>query len=220
MSAGEAGSRVHWLGAIALTPKPTAPSDTLFNHEDARAQTRWSSVKRRAVPRGLLRACAIVAAGGVLMAGCGQEVTPTTSEPTPPTLTWGVLDKSTHTLQNYPATATIAASPESSYSITLRAEDPGGVQHIEVGGGYDFGCASGNLGSQQSGLLVSYSYTAHANGAGKVSSYEVLLTSVDPSGWSCPGGQSFAGGQAAVTGRATNFSNRVAEGKLTIGRAK
>jgi hypothetical protein len=161
-----------------------------------------------------------MATSGVLVAGCGGEVTPSTSEPTPPTLTWGVLDKSTHVLQNLPATASVTAGPESSYSITLRAEDPGGVQHIEVGGGYDYGCASGDVGSQTSALLASYSYTAHTNSNGKVSSYEVLLTSVDPSGWGCTGGQSFAGGQAAVMGRATNFSNRVAEGKLTISRAK
>jgi hypothetical protein len=167
------------------------------------------------------RAAFVASAGAAvlaLVAGCGSKVTPNTSEKTPPTLTWSVLNTSTKQRTDYPATAKVTWTQGDTYFIVFKANDPGGIKSISLSGEADWQCTSSDLGQNKDALYAPQSMTFQPSGNGTVDTYEFLSVNEDPGGWDCGSGFSFANGSASFDGQAANFGGISAQATLSIVR--
>jgi hypothetical protein len=170
--------------------------------------------------RVVIRA-AVLGAGVIalaLTAGCGPMVKPQTSEKGAPALTWSVLDSNTRQSTTYPANATITWSEGDQYFIVFKANDPGGIKSIELGGGGGWECLSGNQPQDYFHSEPNQSVTFQPSN-GLVGTYQFLPTSSDPAQWGCPSGFLFIRGTESFVGEAANFANMPATGVLTIVRS-
>ena len=160
----------------------------------------------------------LVAIGAaVAFPGCDSGPQSTT-ETTPPTLTWSVLNQENNERQDLPADGTVNAGPNDHYLITFKANDDGGVEKIAFDGEAQWRCDAGNVAQNKHALYKPQSNTLHPDSNGQVEHYAFLLTTISPNGWDCQSGFNFAGGEATLNGSATNYSNRTATGKLSIKR--
>jgi hypothetical protein len=166
---------------------------------------------------------AVLGAGAIalaLTAGCGPMVKPQTSEKGAPTLTWTVLDTNTgQSTTYYTARATITWSQGDQYFIVFKANDPGGIKSISLGGGEEWQCVGNNVAQTSTADEATQSVTFSPSSNGLVGTYQFLPTSSDPGLWTCNSGFSFDGGSAAFEGKAANFANKSATATLTIVRS-
>ena len=160
-----------------------------------------------------------IVAFAVCVTACNESA-PSSVEQSGPVLTWSVVNQHTHESHTYPAHAVIyAGSEDEGFSVVFKANDPGGVKSITLGGGSDWQCKSGQVATSAVGDGVSHTSNFHPNSNGQVEDYEFVIENVNVSAWTCQSGYSFAGGAYGLDGSATNYSNKVSSATLKIARS-
>jgi hypothetical protein len=156
-------------------------------------------------------------------AGCGKVVKPT-SDSTPPTLVWNVLNLDTNVQADHPGSPTINAKRGERYRVILKANDTGGVKSIKInptvgGGEMSWGCKTSaggeNLGQNKDALLGPMSQDLAPDSDGKVLTSIFLIYELDFA-MECQAGWSFTSGTAKLTGQASNYFGGVTTEVITF----
>jgi hypothetical protein len=116
------------------------------------------------------------------------------SDPNPPVISWGVMDKQLNQNTDFPATGGVFSSSQGhTFNVVLRADNPGGVQKITLDGSGRFMCAtvpdsSGQSFTAPNSLAVSIphqetTFTPDANN--QIQTHAFLLYSLDYFKLSC-----------------------------------
>jgi len=156
-----------------------------------------------------------VAACLVLVA-CGSKVPMPTSDSTPPTLTWTVLNQTTKVSVNVSPGGSVHAKGTDSLFITLKAQDPEGVAYIELGGGYLKACVgSDGTGTNSQGLFASQSQTFGPDSNNQVSTLAFATKTVQAD-TTCSGGDQWNSTLVTLNGVARNFFSGKSRGTLSI----
>jgi hypothetical protein len=160
-----------------------------------------------------------IAAVGACLTGCSESA-PSSAETSGPVLTWSVFNSHTRETHTYPAHAVIyAGSEDEGFSVVFKANDAGGVKSITLGGGSNWQCVNGDVASQKVGDGVQRTSNFHANSNGQVEDYEFMVASVNVAAWDCQSGYTFGGGTYGLDGSASNYSSKVSNATLKIGRS-
>lgn len=149
-----------------------------------------------------------------------------TSDSTPPTLKWKVLNKNTNQFVIFDeatksteavGNATVPAKIGDSYRVTLIANDDEGVHEISVTGSSEWGCSTGNVGqSHGPSLETTDTQPLEPNSEGKVLTSIFLLREVEIGPFPCQAGWNFDGGSKSVIGTAKNYFNGVTKATLVF----
>lgn len=154
-------------------------------------------------------------AAGLLLVACVSRVPMPTSDSTPPSLTWTVLNQTTNVSVNVASGGSVQARGGETLLVTLKASDPEGVGYIELGGGYVKACVnSDGTGSTGQGLLATQSHALgpDANNTVATSALEILSVQADTA---CSGGQ-WDSTRVTLHGLARNFFSVQTPGNLSI----
>lgn len=148
----------------------------------------------------------------------------TTSDSTPPVLVWNVYDHQTNAQADHPGNPTIEAKLGRRFRVILKANDPEGVQSIQlnptVGGGeISWSCADPpgppNLQQSKNATLGPQTQNLAPDANGLVLTSIFLIQELDFT-LSCQEGWTFLGGTAKLTGRASNYFGGVTNGTITF----
>lgn len=135
-----------------------------------------------------------------------QKPTPT-SDSTPPSLIWVIVNENDNETTEIKGNATIPAYIGDRYRVTLKAEDPEGVHEISLGGETYWGCqGSGGL-AQKSGPSLEKvdKQVLEPNNEGKVLTSIFLMREVELSSLPCQSGYTFSGGAKTFYGTGKNY---------------
>jgi hypothetical protein len=148
------------------------------------------------------------------LAGCSNVKVPKpASDSTPPSLVWNVYDHETGAQADHPGSPTLQAERGDRYRVMLKAQDPQGVQSIQLnpaagGGEVSWTCADlpgpPNLQQDKNLLLGPQTQNLAPDANGYVLTSIFLIQELDFS-LSCQQAWIFASGTAKLTGRATNY---------------
>jgi hypothetical protein len=158
-----------------------------------------------------------IAVSGLAVAGC-EPGAKSTTEQTPPVLTWSVLNQVTNEQHDLTDGGKVTSGPGDRFFITFKANDSGGVSRITLGGDIGWSCTQGDLSQNHASLSKLQDVKLHEDANGQVEHYTFLNAPLDPSGWNCDSGYAFESGSATFRGTADNYSNKHAESKITISR--
>src|SRR5437879_2938903 len=144
--------------------------------------------------------------------GCGSTVKKPTSDSTPPSLVWNVYNHDTNQQTDYPGSPTINAKRGEKYRVTLKANDPEGVNWIKInpalgGGEIAWQCTSPpggeKLGQNNTADLGPMSQNLALDANGNVLTSIFLIYELDFT-LDCQAGWNFVSGSAKLTGQASN----------------
>ncbi len=152
----------------------------------------------------------------LLVAGC-SKVTKPTSDSTPPTLRWHILNKADNSSQDISGSGTIAAHIGDYYVVTFFAEDQQGIHKISLSSNIFWQCTSGDTAQNHGPSLgVTNSQTLQPDSQGNVLTSIFLIENADLSTFSCQSGYTFNGGTLTFSGQGENYFNGTTQGKLVF----
>jgi hypothetical protein len=152
----------------------------------------------------------------LLVAGC-SKVTKPTSDSTPPTLRWHIINKADNSTQDISGSGTIAAHMGDFYVVTFFAEDQQGIHKISLSSNVFWQCASGDTAQNHGPSLgVTNSQTLQPDSQGNVLTSIFLIENADISGFDCQSGYTFNGGSLAFSGQGENYFNGTTQGELVF----
>jgi hypothetical protein len=151
-----------------------------------------------------------------VISGCDKLKLPA-SDSTPPTLKWKVYFFETSTEQEITATGqTVKVKAGKEVRVTLIAEDKdGGVKKISFGGGTTWGCISGGIGQNKSGLLSTDVQNLSPDSDGYVLPSIFLMRSFTMN-FDCSSGYTLTGGKYELVGNAENYYGGTANSMLFL----
>lgn len=162
-------------------------------------------------PKVLGFSCAV----GILAAsGCaGLKVKQPASDSTPPSLVWNVFNHDTREQADHPGSPAIQVQRGGSYRIILKANDPQGVQSIQMnpvlgGGELWWQCVTPpggeNLAQNKTATLGPLTQNLSPDGNGMVLTSIFLIQEMSFA-MECQPGWNFASGGGKLTGRSSNY---------------
>ena len=180
---------------------PTKPSDT--------PSIRSRAFKLTSYSLGLITAVCLP------FTGCADlKVKKPASDSTPPALVWNVYNQDTGAQADHSGSPTLNAKRGEHYRITLKAKDPGGVSSIKINptigsGEIAWTCkpilAGGeNVAQSKTATLKGVTQNLAPDSNGYVLTSIFLIFELD-FGLECQPGWIAAGGNAKLTGRASNY---------------
>ncbi len=164
-------------------------------------------VRRFRSPVATLAALLLASAA---LAGCDNlKVKKPDSDPTPPSLVWNVFNRETNEQADHPGNPTLNVKRGDSFRIMLKASDPQGVQSIELnpslgGGEMAWTCLDPPVGQNKTATFGPLKQDLAPDASGMVLTSIFLIQNLDFA-MPCPPGFTFGGGNAKLTGRATNY---------------
>jgi len=164
--------------------------------------------------KSMLPLATVVTGCCITLIAC-TTVTPPSSDPTPPVLTWHIENQTTGASSSVTGSGSVAASVNDSIRITLKADDPQGIQLIELGGGYVTSCQAGDAASSASGSFGTDSQPLSPDAQGNVLTSIFLIKTVVPD-VSCPGGSSWQSTSVSLNGLGRNYFSGTTTGTLAI----
>jgi hypothetical protein len=170
--------------------------------------------------------CLCLAASACLaLAACSNlKVKLPSSDSTPPSLVWTVFSYDTNATKDHAGSPDLQAKLGERYRVTLKAKDPQGVKSIQVNpspgtGEINWLCndSPGGEPLQQAkhALLGPMTQNLSPDSNGYVLTSIFLIHDLDFA-LTCPSGWTFAGGNAKLTGRATNYHGGVTTAVITF----
>jgi hypothetical protein len=153
----------------------------------------------------------------LVVGGCGPWVAKPSSDSTPPSLSWSVLNKSTNEQKVISGSGTIHFGLGSQYFVVLHAKDPQGVYSTSLGSSVGWTCV-GNGVSQGSGpsLAVLNTQISQPNSDGKVPTEAVNATNGSMGPFDCQAGYTLSGATLTFFGEGQNYFNGVTKGQLVL----
>ena len=160
---------------------------------------------------GLFAICSLF-----LLSGCDKLKKPS-SDSTPPTLKWKVYFFDTSTEKEVTASGqTVKLKTGTEVRVTLIAEDKdGGVQKITFGGGNTWGCISGSVGQNKSGLLSTDVQNLSPDSDGYVLPSIFLMRNFTMN-FPCDGGYTLTSGKYELAGSAENYFGGIVNSMLYL----
>ena len=153
----------------------------------------------------------------LLAAGCSPAVPKPTSDSTPPTLRWQILNKADNSSQDISGGGTIAAHIGDFYVVTFFAEDQQGIHKISLASNVSWQCASGDTAQNHGPSLGSpISQTLQPDSQGNVLTSIFLIQNADLGTFDCQSGYAFNGGNLTFSGQGENYFNGTTPGKLVF----
>lgn len=150
----------------------------------------------------------------LLVTGCAKATKPT-SDSTPPTLRWHILNKADNSAQDISGGGTINAHIGDFYVVTFFAEDPQGIHKISLGSNVFWQCTSGDIGQNHGPSLgVNKVQTLQPDSQGNVLTSIFLIENADLSGFACQSGFTYNGGNLTFSGAGENYFSGTTQGKL------
>lgn len=181
-----------------------------------RVTGRSISTQSRVRPKGLPLTHVIVAmVTCATVLACDNKVLKPASDSTPPAITWNVLNKKTNEGADHPAKTTLQAHWGELYHVTMRANDPEGVQSVEMGGESIWTCAVGSTVQKHETVSAAQQQTFAPDAQGYVLTMHFLLEDFDFS-FDCQAGYAFTGGSVTLQATATNYFGGTATGTLKL----
>ena len=150
-------------------------------------------------------------------AGCSPSIPKPTSDTTPPTLRWHILNKADNSSQDISGSGTIAAHIGDFYVVTFFAEDQQGIHKIDISANKFWQCTSGDAAQNHgTSLGVTTSNTLQPDGQGNVVARTFLIENADLSGFDCQSGFTYTGGNLTFSGQGENYFNGSTQAKLVF----
>lgn len=150
------------------------------------------------------------------LSGCDKLKKPA-SDSTPPTLKWKVYFFETSTEQEVTGTGQVVkVKAGKEVRVTLIAEDTdGGVKKITFGGGTTWGCISGGIGQNKSGLLTTDVQNLSPDSDGYVLPSIFLMRNFTMN-FDCSPGYTLSGAKYELVGQAENYYGGTANSMLFL----
>jgi hypothetical protein len=153
----------------------------------------------------------------LLAAGCSPAVPKPTSDSTPPTLRWHILNKADNSSQDIQGSGKIAAHMGDFYVVTFFAEDPQGIHKINLSSNIFWQCISGSVAQNHGPSLgVTNSNTLQPDGQGNVVMSTFLIENANISSFDCQSGYTFNGGSLTFSGQGENYFNGTTKATLVF----
>jgi hypothetical protein len=159
----------------------------------------------------------------LIIANC-QKVKKPSSDSTPPKLVWNVYNHGANTQADHPGSPTLNAKRGETFRVTLKADDPEGVNWIKINPTLGSGELSWTCKGPPGGENVAQSKNADLgpltqnlapDADGNVLTSIFLITELDFK-MDCQAGWSFVSGSAKLTGQASNYFNGITTETLTF----
>ena len=170
-----------------------------------------------------VRLCCFLVVLCFIIASC-QKVKKPTSDSTPPKLVWNVYNHGTNAQADHPGSPTLNAKRGEKYRVTLKADDPEGVNWIKINPTLGSGEMSWTCKGPPGGENVAQNKTADLgpmtqnlapDADGNVLTSIFLITELDFT-MECQAGWSFVSGTAKLTGQASNYFNGMTTETITF----
>ncbi len=153
----------------------------------------------------------------LLLAGCSPSVPQPTSDSTPPTVRWHIINKADNSTQDIPGSGTIAAKSGDFYVVTFFAEDPQGIHKIDLTSNTSWQCISGTAAqSHGPSLGVNNANTLQPDGQGNVVTSTFLIENASVGPFDCQSGFAFSGGNLTFSGSGENYFNGTTQATLAF----
>ena len=149
--------------------------------------------------------------------GCSPQIPKPTSDSTPPTLRWSVLNKADNSTQNISGSGTVTAHIGAFYVVTFFAEDPQGIHKINLAANKSWQCTSGDT-AQNHGPSIGNtdSNTLQPDSQGNVVTSAFLIQNADIGPFDCQSGYTFNGGGLTFSGGGENYFNGTTQATLAF----
>ncbi len=149
--------------------------------------------------------------------GCSPQIPKPSSDSTPPTLRWSVLNKADNSTQSISGSGTIAAHIGDFYVVTFFAEDPQGIHKINLAANTFWQCAGGDAAQNHGPSLgATQSNTLQPDSQGNVVTSTFLIQNADISSFDCQSGFTFNGGNMTFSGGGENYFNGTTQATLVF----
>ncbi len=153
----------------------------------------------------------------LLAAGCSPAVPKPSSDSTPPTLRWHIINKADNSSQDISGNGKIAAHIGDFYVVTFFAEDQQGIHQINLSSNTVWQCTSGSEAQNRGPSLgATTSNTLQPDGQGNVVTSTFLIENADISGFDCQSGFTFSGGNLIFSGEGENSFNGITQATLVF----
>ncbi len=153
----------------------------------------------------------------LLAAGCSPSIPKPSSDSTPPTVRWHILNKADNSSQDISGNGTVAAHIGDFYVVTFFAEDPQGIHKISLSANKFWQCTSGDAAQNHGPSLgATTSNTLQPDSQGNVVASTFLIENADISSFDCQSGFTFNGGNLTFSGQGENYFNGVTQATLVF----
>lgn len=143
--------------------------------------------------------------------------TPNMTETTAPMLTWKVLNRDTNDTQTYTGNASITVKQGTTYTVTLVADDSGGVQQITLGSSSQWLCRDGEVASASGPSLDKTDIqNLHPDSNNQVLTSIFLIRDASLASDTCQSGYTLSSASESLFGTSTNYANHQAKATLTL----
>jgi hypothetical protein len=146
-----------------------------------------------------------------LVAPACTKVTP--SDAGPPVLTWNVRTVATGATQDITGNGSIQAKLGDTYTVIFKAESPGGVHKVTLGGSATWGCIADGLGQTSTADELTDIQSDSSDAQGKVLDTLFLIRNRDLN-FTCSSGFTFSDGTSVLNGTGENYFGKVATATL------
>ncbi len=153
----------------------------------------------------------------LLATGCSPAVPKPTSDSTPPTLRWHIINKADNSSQDIQGSGKVAAHSGDFYVVTFFAEDQQGIHKINLASNTSWQCTSGSTAQNHGPSLgVNNSNTLQPDSQGNVVTSTFLIENADIGPFDCQSGFTFSGGSLAFSGEGENYFNGTMKATLVF----
>jgi hypothetical protein len=168
--------------------------------------------------------CACVLVVLILTVSSCQKVKKPTSDSTPPKLVWNVFNHGTNAQADHPGSPTVNAKRGETFRITLKADDPEGVNWIKINpdvgsGEMDWTCkgppGGENVAQAKNAVLAPMTQNLAPDAQGNVLTSIFLIYELDFK-MECQANWSFTSGTAKLTGQASNYFSGITTETITF----
>ncbi len=152
-----------------------------------------------------------------LAAGCSPAIPKPSSDSTPPTLRWHIINKADNSTQDISGSGTIPTHKGDFFVVTFFAEDPQGIHKIDLASSVAWQCTSGGEASNSGPSLgATTSNTLQPDSQGNVVTSTFLIQNADLGSFNCGSGFTFASANLTFSGQGENYFNGTTKATLTF----